>query len=357
MTHHVPVFEGDGASPEAVRATCDVLDRLDADLDLQVQDVTPYEAALCEWTVPDAVADPIDRADAVLFGAASEVHLPILYYLRFEYGGGMYGSVRPLRYLPGSASPLAAPADLDCILVRETRQGLYFAGEGDLADLQAAMPDLVGQRHGTPITAFGDGTFAARVVTDEDVRDLAEFTCDLAAASDYDLPVRLTCATKANVLTETDGLFRDVVLDVAEGRSGVAVEHQHVDDVGHRLLTDPERYDVILTPYFAGDLLSGVGAGAAGGLGVAPSGCYGAGAAYFEPNHGTAPDVAGEGVVNPTATMLSAAMLLEYLDEDGAATRLRDAISAVYAAGEPLTPDQGGTASTDEVASAVADRL
>lgn len=356
MTHRIPVFEGDDASPEAVRATCDVLFDLDADLDLRVQDVAPHEAALRDWSVPDELRDPIDRADAVLFGSASEVHLPILYHLRFEYGGGMYGSVRPLRYLPGAASPLADPSDLDCLLVRETRQGLYFAGEGDLRGLQEAMPDLVGQRHGTPVTAFGDGKFAARVVTEDYVRDLAELACDLAVER-FDPPVRLTCATKANVLTETDGLFRDVVLAAAADRDGVVVDHQHVDDTANRLLVDPGRYDAVVTPYFAGDLLSGVGAAAAGGLGTAPSGCYGADAAYFEPNHGTAPDVAGEGVVNPTGTMRSAAMLLDHLDERAAATRLREAIRDVYAAGEPLTPDQGGSASTGEFAAAVAARL
>lgn len=355
MSHQVPVFTGDDASPEAVHATLDVLDVLDADLDLWVQDVSGHEAALRDWTVPDEVVETVDRADAVLFGAASGVHLPILYHLRFAYGGGMHGSVRPLRYLPGSASPLAEPDDLDCLLVRETRQGLYFAGEGDLADLQEAMADLVGQRHRTPVTAFEDGKFAARVVTEDYIRDLAGLACDRALAR-FDPPVRLTCATKANVLTETDGLFRDVVLDVTDSRAGVTVEHQHVDDTASRLLTDPGRYDVVVTPYLAGDLLSGVGAAAAGGLGTAPSGCYGANVAYFEPNHGTAPDVAGEGVVNPTGTLRSAAMLLDYLDEDAAATRLRKAIWGIYAAGEPLTPDQGGSASTDAFARAVAAR-
>ena len=357
MTHDVCIFEGDGASPEAVSPTVDVLDRLDCDVAFRHPAVDGHEDELRAWEVPDEIVDAIEGADTVLFGAASDVHMPILYYLRFVYGGGMYGSVRPCSYLPGARSPLASPEALDVTLVRETRQGLYFAGEGDLSELQAAMPELTGQRHGTKVTEFGDGAFAARVVTDAYVRDLAAFTFELARASRHADPVRVTCATKANVLTRTDGLFRDVVREVADAYDDVLLEHQHTDDVGYRLLADPGRYDVILAPYFAGDLLSGVGAGAVGGLGVAPTGCYGADAAYFEPAHGTAPDVAGEGVVNPTATMRSAAMLLEYLDERAAATRLREAIASVYEAGAPLTPDQGGSASTTEFAAAVERRL
>lgn len=195
MTHRISLYVGDDTSPEAVRATCDVPD----DLDLRVQDVSAHEAALRDWTVTDGAVESVDRAVAVLFGAASEVHLPFLYHLRFAYGGGMSGSVRPFRHLPGSARPLTAPDDLDCLLARETRQGLYFAGEGDLVDLQTATADLVGQRHATPVTDFGDGAFAARVVTEDYTRDPAALTEPLSppgvasrrALSDLRRPDRL----------------------------------------------------------------------------------------------------------------------------------------------------------------------
>ncbi len=126
-----------------------------------------------------------------------------------------------------------------------------------------------------------------------------------------------------------------------------------VDDCAHRLVRDPQRFDVLVLPNLYGDILSDAAAGLTGGLGVAASGCYGRDYAYFESAHGTAPDIAGQGIVNPTATLLSAAMMLEHLALNEQAADLRRAIDQVYADGRALTPDQGGAASTLDFCNAV----
>jgi isocitrate/isopropylmalate dehydrogenase len=143
------------------------------------------------------------------------------------------------------------------------------------------------------------------------------------------------------------------VREVARGYPDLALEQFIVDDMAHRLVMRPHDLDVLLLPNLYGDLLSDEGAATIGGLGLAPSGCYGDGFAYFESAHGTAPDIAGRGWINPTATLLSAALLLEHVGLAEPARRLDAAISRVYAEGKRITRDQGGAASTEEFADGV----
>ena len=363
MTTRICVFEGDDAAPEAIRPTVELLERLnedptlDLDAELEIPSVADHVDALDAGTVPESLARTIDDADTVLFGAANRTHLPILWYLRREYGGGTIANVRPVRYLDGATTPLTDPTGIDYTIVRENLEGLYFGAEGDLGDLAEALPSLAGAG-GTRLAGLGSGRYAIRVTSEAHTRRFASFACEFAAArATGEDRVSLTCATKSNVLTETDGLIDAIVEETAASYDRVRYEHLHTDDVAQRLVTDPGRFDVIVTPNYAGDLLSDAGAGTIGGLGLAPSGCYGPEAAYFEPVHGTAPDIVDENAINPTATMLSAAMLLDYVDAGDAASRLRRALETVYAAGDALTPDQGGSASTTDFAAAVADGL
>ena len=357
MVHRVCVFEGDDASPEAVRPTVELLRTLDASLEFERPSVADHRDELEEWRVPPTLREAIASADSILFGAGGSIHRPILYYLRHQFGGGLFANVRPIRYVPGARSPLAHPEGIDYTIVRENLQGAYFAAEGRIEELRSAMPELTGSRHGTSVSDLDDGAFGVRVFTEPHLRRVARFGFEFAVENADGDSVRLTCATKSNVLTETDGLFERVVEETARDYPSVTYEHLHADDVAQRLVTNPQRFDVVVTPNFAGDLLSDLGAGTVGGLGMAPSACYGEDRAYFEPVHGSAPDIAGENVINPTATMLSAAMLLDHLGEDDAARRLRRAVEGAYADGDRLTPDQGGTASTTEFAEAVEERL
>jgi isocitrate/isopropylmalate dehydrogenase len=155
------------------------------------------------------------------------------------------------------------------------------------------------------------------------------------------------------MLPRSDGLFRRTGDRIASEYPDIAYEAFLVDDLAHRLVTRPQALDVVVLPNLYGDLLSDASAGLVGGLGVAPSGCYGEDDAYFESAHGTAPDLAGRGIINPTATLLSAAMMLEHLGLAEASARLVRAVEAVYAAGEALTPDQGGSAGTAAFCNAV----
>ncbi len=155
----------------------------------------------------------------------------------------------------------------------------------------------------------------------------------------------------------SDGLFRDRVRLIAEQYPDIELQTYIVDDFARRLVAEPHSLDVVVLPNLYGDILSDAAAGLVGGLGVAASGCYGDDYAYFESVHGSAPDIAGKNVINPTATLLSAAMLLEYLGFAAAGQRLEAAIQAVYADGSRLTPDQGGNATTTEFCAAVAGQL
>ncbi|MBW2063274.1 MAG: isocitrate/isopropylmalate dehydrogenase family protein, partial [Deltaproteobacteria bacterium] len=150
------------------------------------------------------------------------------------------------------------------------------------------------------------------------------------------------------------GLFREVAQQVAESYPNITFESLIVDNFAHVMTSTPQSLDVVVMPNLYGDILSDGAAGLIGGLGLAPSGCYGDSYAYFESAHGTAPDIAGQNIINPTATMLSAMMMLRYLGFANEATRVETAIEKVYAEGRFLTPDQGGRATTTEFTEAVA---
>jgi isocitrate/isopropylmalate dehydrogenase len=160
--------------------------------------------------------------------------------------------------------------------------------------------------------------------------------------------------TKSNVLPQTDGLFHRTVQEVVATYPDLAFEHFHVDDAARRIIRFPKTLDVVVCMNQYGDILSDVAGEVAGGLGVAPSGNFGDGGwAYFESVHGSAPDIAGKGIANPTGTLLSAALMLEHLGLGAEAARLEAAVARVYRDGATLTPDQRGSATTKQMAAAV----
>jgi isocitrate/isopropylmalate dehydrogenase len=348
--HRVVVVEGEDAAPEAVRPSLAVLRRLAPEVEW-VQPVVG-RAALGRGLppFPDEARAAIDAADATLFGATSGASAPVLFYLR--WGKGTYANVRPVRHRPGARSPLARPEGIDLVIVRENLEDLYLGVEGDVAAL--APLGLVSPTARRPVAELAPGRFAVKVITEAGSERVARFAFALArrrrAAG---RPGRVTCATKHNMLRQTDGLFRAVAERVAAEFPDVPLEVQIVDDFARRLVAEPHSLDVVVLPNLYGDILSDAAAGLVGGLGLAPSGCYGDGYAYFEPAHGTAPDLAGRGTINPTATLLSGAMLLEHLGLGDEAVRLDAAVDQVYAEGKALTPDQGGSASAEELCAAV----
>jgi isocitrate/isopropylmalate dehydrogenase len=329
----VVAIPGEDAAPEAFHPTVELVNRL---------------GVAIEWVFPslaDARAE-IDRSDTTLFGATSGPSAPALFHLR--WGRGTYANVRPTRWLPGFKSPLARPEGIDFAIVRENLEDLYVRVEGDVEAL--APLGLVSATSRRRVHELGPGRFALKVITEAGSQRVLRFGFELARRRRR----KLTVATKHNMLPATDGLFREVAQRLAPEYPDVAFESFIVDDFAHRLVARPHELDVVVLPNLYGDILSDAAAALAGGLGVAASGCYGDDYAYFESAHGTAPDIAGKGIINPTATILSAALMLEYLGWADAAARLRGAVERVYAEGRTLTPDQGGRATTVEFCGAVA---
>ena len=343
----VVVLPGDDAAPEAMAATMRVLGRLDVAVDW---DVLPAGPDLAELPVDERerfVHGRIDAADTVLFGSTNGT-TPGVAYMR--WGRRTYANVRPVRWRPGYRSPLASPEGVDYVIVRENLEDAYVGIMGDADALRSS--GLIGPQ--ARLAYEGEGRFAAKLITRAGTEAVARFSFELARrrrAAGH--PGKLTVSAKVNMLPKTDRWFCDLVREVGQGYPDVPLEQFIVDDMAHRLVLRPHDLDVLLLPNLYGDVLSDEGAATIGGMGLAPSGCYGDDFAYFESAHGTAPDIAGQGVINPTATLLSAVLLLEHLGLDAAAQRLDDAIGAVYAEGATGPVDQGGTAGTEAFADAV----
>ena len=353
MRKTVVALGGEGIGPEVVEATCGIL--RDARIPVDITWPPQGEAAVRSHgvAVPDDTKAACAAADAVLFGAAGgPATSAVVAYLRWEKAA--YAGVRPIKYYEGFRSPLVNPRGIDFVIVRENSEGLYPGREGDLADLARALPQLA-DRVGKRVGDYGPGTFAVKIVSEAGVERIARFAADLARkrkARGY--PGKVTCVTKSNVLRRSDGLFKEIAESVVKGYPELSFEHFYVDDASRRIVRFPQSMDVVLAMNLYADILSDLAAEVAGGLGLAPSACFGPdGWAYFESVHGSAPDIAGRGTANPTATILSAAMMLEHIGLAPDAARLETAVADVYRKGTTLTPDQGGTATTKEFAQAV----
>ena len=354
MTKRVVVIEGEDAAPEAMRPTLELVERLGLYLEWQRPPVGAAAQQSHGSTFPDEARAAIDASDATLFGSTSGPSARALFYLR--WGRCTYANVRPARWLPGYRSPLARPQGLDFVIVRENLEDMYVGVEGDLEEL--AGSELQSRTAGRPVTEFGPGRFALKIITEAGTERVTRFAFELARRRKAEGGRgKVTSGTKHNMLSQSDGLFRQVAGRVAEDYPDIDYENFIVDDFAHRMIARPGELDVVVLPNLYGDILSDAAAALIGGLGLAPSGCYGDDYAYFESAHGTAPDIAGQEIINPTATILATVMLLRYLEFDQAAASLEQAVTQVYAAEKVLTPDQGGSASTSEFCAAVAERL
>jgi len=325
MSERIAVIPGDGIGHEVVPATLRVLDAV---VDFEYDHVEAGDA-VAERTgtpLPEATLEAVTSADATLFGATGETSADVILPLRDAVDS--FVNIRPARTYPGVD---AVQPETDLVILRENTEGVYAGMEDRLTE---------------------DVSTLTRLVTRSASRRLAEFACDYVDDTGHD---GFTIAHKNNVMRVTDGLFVDTISEVASER-GVDADDAYMDAMATHLAMDPTGYDVIVCPNLAGDVLSDLAAGLVGGLGLLPSANVGSERGIFEPVHGCAPDIAGEGVANPTATVLSAAMLLDFLDYDDEATAVRTAVETTLAEG-PSTPDLGGEATTDDVADAIVDRL
>ena len=325
MTDSVLVVPGDGVGREVVPAAVDVLDAV-ADLEFHHAEAGDRVERETGDPLPVETRRRAIDADATLLGAAGESAADVVLPLREAVGS--VANVRPARAYPGVD---ALRPETDLVVVRENTEGVYSGIETEIAD---------------------GVTTLTRIVTAEASRRVAEYGFKYAAEHGYD---QVTVAHKANVMRTTDGQFLDAVEAVAIDRDA-DYETALVDALATHLLLRPAEYDVVICPNLAGDVLSDLAAGLVGGLGLMPSANVGPDNGLFEPVHGSAPDIAGEGVANPAAAILSGALLLEHLGHDESATAVRAAVEAVLADG-PRTPDLGGDASTEAVSDAVVERL
>jgi isocitrate/isopropylmalate dehydrogenase len=342
----VVVLPGDDEAPQTVFAAMEVMRALEVDLDFNE---FPTGENWVRGETEKTVRAAIDASDSTLFGSTSGKTGGIGY---LRWGKKTFANVRPCRYLKGFRSPLANPDGIDFVIVRENLEDLYLGLEGPLSTL--APLHLNSRILRAELDTSERGIYAIKVITERNTRNIAHFACKLATRrKDEGHPGKVTCTSKYNMLRESDGLFRKVVEEVVAGYPDLKYEEFIIDDFARRIVQSSHSLDVVVMPNLYGDILSDAAAGTIGGLGVAPSGCFGDGYAYFESVHGTAPDIKGQGIINPTATMLSAVMMLDYLGMRDKSKRFEDAIRKVYAAGEALTVDQGGSAKTSEFTRAV----
>ncbi|WP_248515537.1 isocitrate/isopropylmalate dehydrogenase family protein [Salinarchaeum laminariae] len=326
MTHEIAVIPGDGIGQEVTPAAVEVLDALQVDFEFVEGEAGDAVAERTGEALPEETRALAADADATLFGAAGETAADVILPLRSIVGS--FANVRPARSYPGLD---AIQPETDIVFIRENTEGVYTGIESEITDGVRTL---------------------TRVVTEEASRDIAEFGFEYARKNDFD---DVTIAHKANVMRQTDGLFLDVAEEVGDS-FGMEYDTALMDALAMHLVQRPEEYGVVICPNLAGDMLSDLSAGIVGGLGLLPSANVGEANALFEPVHGSAPDIAGQGIANPAAMILSAAMLLDHLEYGEEADRLRTAVEDVLAEG-PRTPDLGGDAGTEDVTTAVIDRL
>ena len=343
----VCAFLGDDASPEVMQPTIDIIEDMQLGIDFHYPTVGPAAEKTTGRLFPEQSKRAVDQADATLFGSTSGNSTAALFYLR--WGKQTFANVRPSQWLPGYASPMANPAAIDFVIVRENLEDLYLGLEGDLEDLAAL--NYYSRHARANLADLGPGKYAIKTITERGSERVIRYGFELARQRGQKRKVTVTC--KYNMLSTADGLFLEIAKKVAGDYPDIGFDYFIVDDFLCRMIAHPKDLDVVVTPNLYGDILSDGAAGMIGGLGLAPSGCYGASYAYFESAHGTAPDIAGQNIINPTATMLSAAMMLDYLGMSEAALGLREAVRTVYSQGRILPRDQGGTASTTEFCAAV----
>jgi isocitrate dehydrogenase (NAD+) len=323
MPYRIVLIPGDGIGPEVTAAAQRIVES--AGLVINWQTHLAGQAALdaVGSPLPPETLDAVRAADATLKGPTAtpsgtgfrSVNVELRQKLQ------LYANYRPARSLPGVPSRYE---NVDLIIVRENTEGLYSGLEHEV------VPGVVE---------------SLRVVTEAASERIARFAFDTARRQGRK---RVTCVHKANILKLSDGLFLRTCRRVAEAYPDIVCDDSIIDAAAMKLVLDPHSFDVMVMENLFGDIVSDLTAGLVGGLGLAPSANIGHEVAVFEAVHGSAPDIAGKGIANPTALILSAVLMLRFLGEKHAADRIENAIHAVYAAGNVRTGDLGGDATTDQ---------
>ncbi|MDQ5816137.1 MAG: isocitrate/isopropylmalate dehydrogenase family protein [Actinomycetota bacterium] len=359
-THRVTLIPGDGTGPEISEATRRVLEATGVAFDWDVQHAGQDVMEEHGTPLPDHVLESIRSNSVAIKGPITTPvgtgFRSVNVALRKELD--LYMCLRPCKSYKGVRSRYK---DIDLVVVRENHEDLYAGiefeqGSSEAAKLIDFMTDLGARR------VREDSGISIKPISVTGTRRIVKGAFDYAVKHDRK---KITAVHKANIMKFSDGLFLKTATEVAEEYrdSGVEFEERIVDNMCMQLVQKPELYDVLVLPNLYGDIVSDLGAGLIGGLGVAPGGNIGDEAAVFEPTHGSAPKYTGQNKVNPMAMMLSGVLMLHHLEEMEAGDRLEKAIEAVIAAGDKVTydmkpsRDDPSAVGTSEVADAVIEKL
>lgn len=371
--YKIAVIPGDGIGPEVIDEGIKVLEAVG-----DVQGIKfewrrfPHGAEHYLKTgevLPGEALEEMGRCDAIFLGAVGDPRVKpgilekeLLLKLRFHFD--QYINLRPIKLYPGVACPLRdkGPEDINFYVVRENTEDFYvglggrFKGpsHSTVLELQRSSYkvnfDLEAEKEGG-----GEVAYQLGVVTRAGSERVIRYAFKLAEKKGLE---RVTSVDKANVLTHVYSLWREVFEDIAKGYPNIQTEFAFVDAITMWFVKNPEWYRVVVTPNMFGDIITDLGAMIQGGMGLAPGGNINPeGVSMFEPIHGSAPKYKGKKVANPLATILAGQMMLEELGEEKAAQLVEDAVVGVLMEGKTITRDLGGSSRTDEVGSAVAEKI
>ena len=331
-THTITLIPGDGIGPEVAVATQRVLEAAGVKIDWETHNAGAEVAAKRGTTLPDEVLESIRRNKVALKGP---IGTPIGKGFRsvnvtLRQALDLYANVRPVRSLPG-VEPRFEGTDI--VIVRENTEDLY-------AGLELMIMPGIAQ--------------SIKLITERGCSRICEYAFEYATRMGRK---RVTVVHKANIMKLSDGLLLEVFRRIATKYPRIEPAEMIVDACAMQMVRNPNRVDVIVTENLYGDILSDLAAGLVGGLGIVPGANIGAAGGVFEAVHGTAPDIAGQGIANPTALVQSAVMMLHHIGEGAAGTRIEESLIALYRDTKLRTGDLGGTATTDEFTDALCKRI
>jgi isocitrate dehydrogenase (NAD+) len=332
MKHKITLIPGDGIGPEIVAATVRIIEASGVDVEWETHILGSQALEKFGTTLPEETTESIKRNKVALKGPQmtpigkgfTSVNVGLRKAL------DLYANVRPIKNLPNVPSRYS---DVDLVIVRENTEGLYAGLE------HTVIPGVVE---------------SLKIITEKASTRICRYAFEYARSHGRK---KVTCVHKANIMKLSDGLFLECFYNVAKEYPEIEAEDKIVDNCCMQLVIKPEQFDVLVLENLYGDIVSDLCAGLIGGLGLAPGANIGELGAVFEAVHGSAPDIAGQGVANPTAILMSGIMMLRHLNEYDAALRVEKAMLEVFADGRVLTKDLGGTAKTNEFARAIVEKM
>ncbi|APQ72512.1 isocitrate/isopropylmalate dehydrogenase family protein [Clostridium botulinum] len=332
MKHNITLIPGDGIGPEVTEAARKVIDAVGADINWHVVEAGEKVLDKYKTPLPDYVLDSIKETKVALKGP---VTTPVGKGFRsvnvtLRKSLNLYANIRPVKSYKGIKSRYE---NVDLIIVRENTEDLY-----------AGIEHMIGD----------DIAESIKVITKKASDRIVDYAFDMARKENRN---KVTAVHKANIMKLSDGLFLNCAKEVASKNKDIDFEDVIVDAMAMKLVLNPEKYDVLVMPNLYGDILSDMAAGLVGGLGLLPGANIGYEGAVFEAAHGAAPDIAGKNKANPTACILSGAMMLNYIGENEKAKKIENAIEKVFVEGKYLTEDLGGSSTTEEFTKAIIENL